>query len=257
MFLIVIGALIGASAKGFPGLLIGAAIGYFAGQALRATVLGGLRVAQSRLIDSTFSVMGAICKADDVVSAEEIQAAERAFDMLGLAGERRDQAKAAFRRGKEPDFDLDAAVDGFARLSRGRGPLVQFFLQLQTMAVAADGVLHPTEHEMLVRIARRLGLSEMDVARIEAMLRSGGNGSSAGAGRPPGAQLDDAYAALGITPDTDDTAVKRAYRKLISENHPDKLASRGLPESMRAVAEERSREINKAYDLIKESRGLP
>ena len=50
--------------------------------------------------------------------------------------------------------------------------------------------------------------------------------------------------------------IKRAYRKLMSKNHPDKLASRGLPESMRVVAEERSREINTAYDLIKSSRGF-
>ena len=50
--------------------------------------------------------------------------------------------------------------------------------------------------------------------------------------------------------------IKRAYRKLISQNHPDKLAARGLPESMRAVAEERSREINAAYDLIKDARGM-
>jgi len=256
MFLIVIGALIGAATKGFPGLIVGAAIGYFTGQLLRRSVLGGLQVAQSRLIDSTFSVMGALCKADNVVSAEEIQVAERAFDMFGLSGERREQAKDAFRRGKQADFDLDAAVDGFARLSRGRGPLVQLFLQLQTMAIAADGVVHPAEHEMLVRIARRLGLNEMDVARIEALLRSGGARSAGGGGRPVGAQLDDAYAALGVSANAEDAAVKRAYRKLISENHPDKLASRGLPESMRAVAEERSREINKAYDLIKESRGL-
>ena len=48
--------------------------------------------------------------------------------------------------------------------------------------------------------------------------------------------------------------INSAYRKLISENHPNKLASRGLPEPMRAVAEERSREINLAYDLIKSAR---
>jgi len=57
-----------------------------------------------------------------------------------------------------------------------------------------------------------------------------------------------------VTPGTDAAGIKRAYRKLISQNHPDKLAARGLPESMRAVAEERSREINSAYDLIKTAR---
>jgi DnaJ like chaperone protein len=73
---------------------------------------------------------------------------------------------------------------------------------------------------------------------------------------PPREQLNDAYTALGLTPDASDAELKRAYRRLVSENHPDKLAAKGLPDSMRQVAEERTREINVAYDLIKESRGL-
>ena len=254
--LILIGAIIGAIAGGLKGFLIGGAIGYLAARVLRHTVLGGLRIAQTQLIDSTFSVMGAICKADSVVTRDEIQVAERTFDMLNLQGALRQQAKDAFNLGKSPDFDVDAAVDQFARLSRRRLPLVQLFLQLQTMAVAADGVVHPAEHAMLVRIARRLGLDEHDVARLEALLRSGGPQQSRATGAAPTQRLDDAYAALGVGKDASDADVKRAYRKLISENHPDKLAARGLPESMRAVAEERSRTINKAYDLIKEARGI-
>jgi len=75
-------------------------------------------------------------------------------------------------------------------------------------------------------------------------------------GRPPKDQLADAYTALGVTPDSTNAEIKRAYRKLISQNHPDKLAGRGLPESMRPVAEERSRELNAAYDLLKDARDI-
>ena len=109
---------------------------------------------------------------------------------------------------------------------------------------------------MLVRIARRLGLREEDVAQLEALLRAGTAGPS-GRGTPAaGDRLTDAYAALGIAADSTPAEIKRAYRRLISQNHPDKLAARGLPESMRAVAEERSREINAAYDLVKSARGM-
>ena len=254
MFLIVIGAIIGALFGQLPGALIGGLIGYGAGIALRQTVLGGLRVAQSQLVDSTFSVMGALCKADNVVTRDEIQAVKRTFEMLNLNGEQREQAKAAFTRGKQPDFNLDAAVDEFARISRGRGPLLQLFLQLQIMAVAADGRIHPAEHAMMVRVARRLGLHEYDVSRLEALLRAATGGPSAAGAPPPKDRLADAHTALGVSPNASAAAIKRAYRKLISQNHPDKLAARGLPESMRAVAEERSREINSAYDLIKAAR---
>ena len=256
MFLVVIGALLGALFGGFAGLLIGAALGYAAGAVLRQSVVGGLQVVQSQLIDSTFSVMGALCKADSVVTRDEINAVEQVFTMLRLQDAQRRQAKAAFSLGKQPEFDLDAAVDQFARISRRRAPLIQLFLQLQVMAVAADGKVDPAEHQMLVRIARRLGLSEHDVAQLEALLRAGTAGPSARGAPPSRDRLADAYAALGVSPDAGPSEIKRAYRKLISQNHPDKLAARGLPESMRAVAEERSREINAAYDLIKSARGM-
>jgi DnaJ like chaperone protein len=254
MGLIVIGAIIGALAGGWPGLFVGGLIGYGVGIVLRRSIVGGLRVVQSQLIDSTFAVMGALCKADKVVTRDEIDAVEQIFGMLNLRGEQRERGKAAFNRGKEAGFDLNAAVDQFARISRGRRPLVQLFLQLQCMAIAADGRVDAAEHAMLVRIARRLGLSEADVSQLEALLRAGGGGPSATDRSAAQDRLADAHTALGVTPQTPAAEIKRAYRKLISQNHPDKLAARGLPESMRAVAEERSREINSAYDLIKAAR---
>ncbi len=257
MFLAVIGALIGAAIGGFTGALFGGITGYVGTILLKHWIVGNLRVAQTSLLDATFTVMGALCKSDRVVTRAEIVAVEKIFDMLHLDDAQRKDAKAAFNRGKQPDFDLDAAVDAFATVTRGRGPLVSLFLQLQCMAVAADGNVHPAEHAMLVRVARRLGLSERDVRQLEALLRTATAGPSAGGGAvAPKDRLADAYTALGVSPESSDAEVKRAYRKLISENHPDKLASRGLPESMRAVAEERSREINSAYDLIKAARDM-
>lgn len=253
---IVIGALLGLLFGGLRGLLIGAAAGYALSWYLRNKVLGRLQVVQSELLDSTFSIMGALCKADSVVTRNEIRVAEALFDRLRLSGEQREAAKAAFNRGKAPDFDLDAATDRFGQLAGGRAPLLQLFLQVQVMAVAADGNIDPAEHQMLVRVARRLGLTERDVAQLEALLRAAAAGPSAPGAPPARERLGDAYAALGLSPDASDAEVKRAYRRLMSQNHPDKLAARGLPESMREVAEERSREINTAYDLIKEARQL-
>ena len=256
MLLAIVGALLGAVFGGYPGLLVGGLIGYVASAALQRWIVGSLRVAQSVLLDSTFTVMGALCKADKVVTPDEIKAVEQIFRMLNLGGELRENAKAAFNRGKQPDFDLDAAIDQFAQISHGRRPLVSLFLQLQCMAVAADGRIDPAEHAMLVRIANRLRLGEADVAQLEALLRAATAGPSAGGVAPPKDRLADAYTALGVSPESAPAEIKRAYRRLISQNHPDKLASRGLPESMRAVAEERSREINAAYDLIKQARDI-
>lgn len=254
MYFIFFGALLGAIFGGVVGLFIGASLGYVASRALRHSILGELKVATSQMIDSTMEVMGALCKADSVVTRDELDVVEKIFNMLKLSSEQRDAAKAAFNRGKQRTFDLDAAVDRFARFSHGRAPLLQLFLQLQCMAVAADGKVHPAEHEMLVRVARRLGLQEQDVAQLEALLHAATSGP-AGAGPAKTQQhIDAAYTALGLASDTEPAEIKLAYRRLMNEYHPDKLAARGLPESMRAVAEERSREINAAYTLIKEAR---
>jgi DnaJ like chaperone protein len=253
-------ALLGLLFGGVRGLVIGAAIGYAVQLVFVSLLKRGLQQGQARFLDSTFAVMGALSKADGVVTRDEIQAAERVFDMLRLSPEQRARAKDDFNRGKAQGFDLDAEIDRLkGTIAIGRGPLLRLFLQLQCMAVAADGRVDAAEHAMLVRIALRLGLTERDVAQLEALLRAGGapgTGSRRPGGAPARDQLNDAYTALGLKPDASEADVKRAYRKLVSENHPDKLAAKGLPDSMRQVAEERTREINVAYDLIKESRGI-
>ena len=254
MLLILICAFIGLWLADVSGFVIGGIIGYLLGRIMQAAVHTGLHVMQSQFVESTFAVMGALCKADGVVTRDEIQVTEQLFDRLQLSLEQRAAAKAAFSRGKAADFDLDAEVDKFAQSARGGAILYQLFLQVQVAAVAADGDVHPAEHSMLVRVARRLGLAERDVAQLEALLRAAAGGAAAAGGPPAKPRLDDAYTALGVTPEMSVSDIKRAYRKLMSDNHPDKLAAKGLPENMRQIAEERAREINAAYDLIKKAR---
>jgi DnaJ like chaperone protein len=254
MFGLFIGGLIGYMFGRFPGFLIGAAAGVFLSQYIRRRLFQKISHVQTRFLESVFAVMGALCKADGVVTRDEIEVAEKLFTQFRLSGENRERAKAAFNRGKADDFDLDAELEHFLKISGRQPSLLQMFLQVQVSAVAADGVVHPAEHEMLVRIARGLGLPEAQVDQLEAMLR-GAKGGAGQAGQPSSAsQLEDAYKALGVSPSDSDAHIKKVYRKLMSENHPDKLAGRGMPESMREMAEQRTREISHAYDVIKSAR---
>ena len=251
MFFIVIGAILGLLSRGFPGLVVGGLLGsVLAYLALRER----LRRVRQQFVDTTFSVMGALCKADGVVTRDEIEIVAQIFTLLHFGPEQRESAKAAFNRGKAPEFDLDGAVSVFARVAPAGSVLFQLFLQLQLMAVAADGQVHPAEQAMLLQVARQFGLAERDLAQLEALLRAEASAASAASGVSSPQRLTDAYAVLGSAPGASDSELKSVYRKLISDNHPDKLASKGLPEHLRAVAEARAREINAAYDLIKQAR---
>jgi len=253
LVVIIVGALLGAWFAGIGGFIIGGLAGSAVGfLALRRW----LRRVSERFIETTFSVMGALCKADGVVTRAEIDVVERTFTRLNLTPEQRDVAKAAFTRGKSAGFDLDATVREFAQTAPPGSAFFQLFLQLQRVAITADGELHPTEQAMLMRVARGLGLSERDLAQLEAMLRATTRTTSTRDCAPSRDPLADAYAVLGVSADASGSEIKNAYRKMIRDNHPDRLASKGLPQSMRAVAEERTREINAAFEVVKRSRGF-
>src|SRR5699024_5351454 len=131
----------------------------------------------------------------------------------------------------------DAEVATVARLCRGQHALVQMFLQVQIASIAADGQLHEAEHDIMLRIARGLGLSEAEVRQVEALFagaRSRHGDALGSTGDADG--LARAYEVLGVGKDASDADVKKAYRRQMSANHPDKLAGRGLPENMRAMA---------------------
>ncbi|MFP4138601.1 MAG: co-chaperone DjlA [Halomonas sp.] len=251
-FLVLIGAGLGFLIGGPLGGLVGGGLGYWLVARLRRSLLGKLAASQAQFLASTFAVMGCLCKADGRVSEDELQASRVLWDRLRLNEAQRARARADFNRGKAPDFDLDAEL---ARLRPLLGPqpaLRQVFLQVQMAAIAADGQLHPAEREMLMRVVRGLGCSEAEIAQVEAMLHGGAEQAAGGASG--GLSLEDAYRVLGVEEDASDAEVKRAYRRLMSQNHPDKLAAKGLPESMREVARERTSEIGNAYERIRKAR---
>jgi DnaJ like chaperone protein len=113
-------ALLGLFIGGFRGLLIGAAIGYAAGWVLRKFISDRLLAVQAQFLESTFAVMGALSKADGVVTRDEIAVAESMFERLHLRSEQRETAKVAFARGKAQGFDVDQEVSAFARAAHGQ-----------------------------------------------------------------------------------------------------------------------------------------
>lgn len=256
-----LGAVIGYIVARWDGLIAGLIIGYVLNKFLYQSVIRTFfktswADGKNQFLESTFAVMGAACKADGRITGDEIRVAERLFDQFHLNTEERNRAIKAFNRGKSTDFDLDAEVAAFTRSTHGQRVLHRIFLQIQISAVTADGKLHAEEHRLLVRIARGLGLSSAEIHQLEVMLRGGGTANNhrwTDRHNEP-ENLAKAYAVLGVSPNSSNAEIKRAYRRLVSQNHPDKLAARGLPESMRELADQKTREITSAYKYINDSR---
>ena len=77
--------------------------------------------------------------------------------------------------------------------------------------------------------------------------------NAAGASANDSLTLSQAYKILGVSKNSSEAEIKKAYRRLMSQHHPDKLVSKGLPDEMIQLATEKTQEIRKAYDLIKKS----
>jgi DnaJ like chaperone protein len=213
---------------------------------------------QAAFFTATFSVMGHIAKADGKVTSDEIRMAEAVMTQMGLTAEVRESAKRLFNEGKSPNFPLDEVLEQFKQEIRRRSTLIQMFLEIQLQAAYADGVMHAEEERVLKHICEKLGVPLSLLSRLEDMLKAGfGQGSQRSAGRArTGVSVSDAYAIMGVDKSISDAELKKAYRRLMSQHHPDKLVAKGLPEQMIKDATEKTQQIKQAYEKIKESRGL-
>lgn len=217
---------------------------------------GGQDRVQAAFFTATFSVMGYIAKADGKVTRDEIQLAGAVMSHLGLTAEMRESAKKLFNEGKSGDFPIDEVLDQFKKEARRRSTLIQMFLEMQLQAAYADGVMHPAEKEVLHHICARLGISITQFDRLEEMLKAGFGGGGYQGPQSQQVTIEDAYAILGIDKSASDAEMKKAYRRQMSQHHPDKLVAKGLPDEMIKDATEKTQQIKSAYERIRESRGL-
>ena len=253
----IIGVVLGYLAWGF----FGAFLGYFLGSSIDRAMsygIGGInplsaRQRQEVFLETVFALMGKLAKSDGHISQDEINHVEQFITQMGMSSEHRQRAITQFKLGAETNFDIEPTLNQFMSHCGHTLNLKQVLLMYLIVMALADGRIDPAELALLEKIALRLGYSPAEFRQLLDMVR---NQSHFSHGQPTSASaLSDAYKALGVSEKATDQEVKRAYRKLMSQYHPDKLMGQGVPEDMIKVATKQAQEIQVAYDLIKKQRG--
>ena len=211
---------------------------------------------QTLFYTTTFSVMGHVCKADGRVSEDEIKLAQQVMQQMDMNAGQKKAAIKLFDEGKKSGFPLNAVMQQFRQEVGFQPNLVRMFIEIQIMAAYADGVMHPAERKVLLSICQQLRISQHEFEHLCAMLDGTQRQQGRTVRQPARLTLRQAYAVLDVPETANRDEIKRAYRRLMSQHHPDKLVAKGLPEEMMKLAAERTHEIRQAYELIKTEKGF-
>lgn len=179
-----------------------------------------------------------MAKADGVVSPLEVEAFRRVYRS---APEEVDNVKRIFSLAKQDVAGYEAYADEIAALLKDNKKLLQDVLEGLLHVATADGVLHPKEDRYLADVAKRFGFSTSEYRFFRARFVK---------------DNDNPYDVLRLGPDATNEEIKQQYRKLVSDNHPDKLMGRGVPAEFVHVATRKLAAINAAYDAIAKERRL-
>jgi DnaJ like chaperone protein len=179
-----------------------------------------------------------MAKADGMVTRDEVIAFKEVFKVP--EGEMENVSR-VFNLAKQDVVGYEAYANQLASLLKGNRKLLEDVLEGLFHIAMADGVFHPNEEQFLADVAQRFGFTRTQFNYIKA--------------RHVSAAKSDPYEVLGITPDIDDDTLKSHYRKLVLDNHPDRMIARGVPSEFVSLATKKVAAINAAYEeLAKERR---
>ncbi|CUX96084.1 DnaJ-like protein DjlA [Candidatus Gullanella endobia] len=209
---------------------------------------------------TTFQVMGYLTKSKGRVTKVDIINANNVMVRMNLNDSLKKIAQEAFREGKNSNFSLRHQLHEFRQICLGSFDFKRMFLEIQIQAAFADGSLHPNERQILYLIAEELSINRSQFYEFISMIEGSTQFSEQQESyqseyckteQSHQSMLEDACKTLGVIPQDDTQKIKRAYRKLMSENHPDKLIAKGLSPQRIEMAKKKTQTIQKAYNFLK------
>ena len=215
--------------------------------------------------EATFSIMGCLAKVDGRVTKEAILAANALMNDLKLTSEQQQTAQRLFNEGKKPKFPLKSTLLTLYEAAHDNPALLKLFIDIQYRVAQLDE-LSEKKVQMMNIILSGLNFAPIfqqnrfyEDFSYHAYQQKNHHRSSSNAQQSPyystHTALQKAYAILEVKPSANKLEIKRAYRRLMSRHHPDKLMAQGLSENRLKAANETTQTIRKAYELICESKG--
>jgi DnaJ like chaperone protein len=203
-----------------------------------------------------FQAMGHVAKADGRVSEAEIRAARGVMHRLSLGPARVRNAMNWFEEGKRADFPLQSTMR-HARSIAARNPELRLlFLRLLLEVALAKDRLGQRERALVWTVCTEFDIGRVDLAQLEAMIRAQKGFRRSPEGDADAERVRKAYATLGVEPTASNVDIKKAYRRLMSQNHPDKIAGSNPASEVIQDAERRTKEIRSAYEMLKARRSI-
>jgi DnaJ like chaperone protein len=247
----VVGGTIGFALLGPLGAIAGAAFGHAfdksdehyleGGTGGRPAVSSGEQ-AQLMFFVAAFSMLAKLAKADGRVSKEEIDSIEKfmLYD-LNLDPQSRQVAMNVFRTAVQSPETFESFARQFYGQFRGQPQMLDLMIDIMLRVSLADGKMSPGEEQLILSAVRIFNFSDERYRQIRSHHIK---------------DVDKFYSILGCSPGDPESEIKKQYRKRVAEYHPDKIASKGLPEEFTKFAAEKFREIQEAYENIKKERGI-
>lgn len=207
-------------------------------------------------VRALFQTMGHLAKVDGRVTEDEIRAARAVMHRLGLGPARVRRAIAWFEDGKRSDFPVAQTVRQLKKSGARRADLRALYVRLLLEVALAKNRLQHAERGLIWRICTDLDIGRVELAQLEAMIRAQRGFKQSPAGDADAERVRKAYRTLGVEAAATNDEVKKAYRRQMNRNHPDKIASSNPDAAVVAEAERRTREVRSAYELLKTRRSI-
>jgi len=272
-----IGAIIGFKAGSVIGMILLGYFGYAAETWIAENVFGRpshKALVQESYFEALFTSIGKLAKVDGVVSAQEIQKCELIMQNMRLDNTQRKAAIRFFNLGKQSNFNINPVIDKFQRVTGRSFSVKQMFLEMLIEVAIAEGRINQAEWNFLEGVCSRIKFPQQLLIALVKMrgfnIQEESSRSQSGSYRkqtnqgnqrrqqwqPPKQHKVNAYEVLGVSSTDSKTDIRRAYKKLMSSHHPDKLIAKGLPPEMVEIAKKKTQTIQAAWEEVKELRGF-